>query len=164
VASKPPNPAGCYNELGAAMIGTMSRIALHKHIERRFTGGIEVPGSVVASDAAQLRGHSCDCPVLRDNILKHLDQPDRTESVYQHHVEEIPDRSRAASFLNRLGDAGINEQHVERAAVETLSERTNAGLIRDVSGLLLEAGRGARVGIGRKADKVKIGSKVRCRR
>jgi hypothetical protein len=64
----------------------------------------------------------------------------------------------------RLGDGGINEQHVERAAVETLSERTNAGLIRDVSGLLLEAGRGARVGIGRKADKVKIGSKVRCRR
>src|ERR1700678_1433919 len=39
------NPAGCDNELGTAIIGTMSRIALHKHIERRFARSIEVPGS-----------------------------------------------------------------------------------------------------------------------
>src|ERR1700677_2049702 len=137
------NPARCDNELGTAIIGTMSRIALHKHIARRFAGSIEVPGSVVAGDAAQLRGHCCDCPVRRDNILKHLDQPDRTERVYQHHVEEILDRSRAGSFLNRLGDAGIDEQHVERTAVETLVQCTNAGLLRDVRRLLLEAGREA---------------------
>src|SRR5271168_2905656 len=48
------NPARCNNELGAGIIGTMSRIALHKHIERRFTGSIEVPGSVVASDYTRL--------------------------------------------------------------------------------------------------------------
>src|SRR3984885_2385282 len=53
--------------------------------------------------------------------------------------------SRPTSFLNRLGDAGINEQHVERAAVETLVQRTNAGLIRDVRGLLLQTGREARL-------------------
>src|ERR1700677_3238190 len=46
------NPAGCDNELGAAIIGTMSRVAFHKHIERGFARSIEVPGSVVASDAA----------------------------------------------------------------------------------------------------------------
>ena len=84
----------------------------------QLTAAVPSGGADRFSDRrSQLRGHGCDCPVRRDNILKHLDQSDWTERVYQHHLEDILDRSRARSFFNRLGDTGVNKQHVERAMV-----------------------------------------------
>ena len=83
----------------------------------QLTAAVPSGGADRFSDRRSLRGHGCDCPVRRDNILKHLDQSDWTERVYQHHLEEILDRSCARSFSNRLGDADINEQQVERAMV-----------------------------------------------
>src|SRR5271167_5281114 len=40
---------------------------------------------------------------------------------------------------DRLCDPGIDEQHVDRAAVETLAQRADAGLVGDVCGFLFEA-------------------------
>jgi hypothetical protein len=41
---------------------------------------------------------------------------------------------------DRLCDPGSDEQHVDRAAVETLAQRADAGLVGDVCGFLFEAG------------------------
>ena len=133
------DPAGRDDELGAPIIGAVSRVALHQHVKRGLARSVEIPTAFVVGDAAQFGGHGGDSAVRRDDILEDLDQPHRAEGVDEHHVEEVLNRRRAGRCGDRLCDPGIDEQHVDRAAIETLAQRADAGLVGDVCGFLFKA-------------------------
>ena len=148
------DPAGRHRDDGAAVSSVARGEAAERHVERGLATAIDFAAPIlVIGDAALAGRHGADQPTRQHQGRKRLNHADRAEHVGGHDARELVVGDVGHQDLRIVGGgAGIDEQHVERAAGETRGERGGLGGIGDVERFDLDA---AGVAIG---EVVEIGA------